>query len=52
MKREPKTVYLKRLGEASYVPDELFLELAKFNSKFGIMYKKDIKQKFQEQLIH
>lgn len=35
MKREPKPVYLKRLGEADYLPPAILAELMLFKTKFG-----------------
>ncbi|KRX00511.1 hypothetical protein PPERSA_06154 [Pseudocohnilembus persalinus] len=41
IKREPKIIYLKRLGEADYLPDPIFNELQKFSKKFGQANKKE-----------
>lgn len=45
MKREPKLIYLKKLGESDYLPDKLYVELQEFKNKFGKVgksHKKDI----------
>lgn len=35
IKREPKTIYLKRLGESDFLPDSIYYELQGFSLKFG-----------------
>ncbi len=39
LKKEPRQIFLKKLGEAKYLPDELFVRLKKFKNQFG--YVKD-----------
>lgn len=37
---EPKTLYLKRLGEAENIPEAVHVELAEFKGKFGFIADK------------
>ncbi|EAR87412.2 PPR domain protein (macronuclear) [Tetrahymena thermophila SB210] len=41
MKKEPKIVYLKKLGENKNTPDVLFVRLKKFKNQFGYVKDKD-----------
>lgn len=42
-KKEPKMVFLKKLGENKSIPDEIFIRLSKFQNKFGYIKDKDFK---------
>lgn len=43
MKKEPRLVFLKRLGENKNTPDVLFIKLSKFKNKFGYVLDKNFK---------
>lgn len=42
-KKEPRTVYLKRLGENKNTPDQIFVLLAKFPQKYGYVADQNYK---------
>jgi len=42
-KKEPKLIFLKRLGENKNTPDELYIRLLKFENRFGYVKDKNYK---------
>ncbi|EGR33964.1 pentatricopeptide repeat domain protein [Ichthyophthirius multifiliis] len=44
IKKEPRQVFLKKLGQAKYLPDELYIKLKKFKTQFGFVQNKNYKK--------